>query len=145
MSMQISWLSASQHIPGSERSIPRPTAWRTIPLARCSRSTRALLIVGCDQNRASSELLLVHLLSEAFHHIRQDRRAIVLHPQERQAHLNPAIAYRPKCHTPTDKNLNRGWKNRNAESGGNQAESCLHCGDFLHSLWLKARVGACRH
>jgi len=67
--------------------------------------------------------LLAHLLSEAFHEVRQDRRAIVFHPQESQAHLNPAIAYRPKCHTSPYKNLDRGWKNRNAESGGNQAEA----------------------
>jgi hypothetical protein len=89
--------------------------------------------------------LLVRLPSDAFHKVRQDWGTAVFHPQERQSHPNPAIAYRPKRHTSPYKNLNRGWKNRNAESGGNQAESCLRCGDFLDFLWLKARVGAFRH
>jgi hypothetical protein len=88
---------------------------------------------------------VVHLLSEAFHEVRQDRRAIVFHPQECQARLNPAIAYWPKCHTSPYKNLNRGGKNRNAESGGNHAESGLRGGEFLDFLRLKARAGAFRH
>jgi hypothetical protein len=58
------------------------------------------------QQQSPWESLLAHLLSDAFHKVRQDRRATVFHPQERQAHLNPAIAYWPKCHTPPYKNLN---------------------------------------
>jgi hypothetical protein len=85
------------------------------------------------------------LRSDAFDKICEDWRAAVFHPQERQAHLNLAIAYRPKYHTSPYENLNRGWKNRNAESGSDQAESCLRCSDFLDFLWLKARVGAFRH
>jgi hypothetical protein len=112
-----------------------------------SRVDRALSSAELKQGQQQSpgEPLLVQLPSDTFHKVRHDWRTAVFHPQERQAHLNPAIADRPKCHTSPYKNLNRGWKNRNAELGRNQTESCLRCGDFLDSLWLKARVGAFRH